>query len=73
MDRTQRILEAWVGSEEAFARVRRMREMARNYEPRAAIGHMPFPGHRDQATIRRIQTSAAARHARAFGYEGPWG
>lgn len=43
--------------------------------PRAAVGHMPFPGHRTQLTIR-LQTEAAKRRrdaqirrAKEYGYD----
>jgi hypothetical protein len=32
-----------------------------DYEPRAAVGHMPFPGHRTQAAVRAQQEAAKRR------------
>lgn len=46
-----------------------------HYEPRAAYGHIPFPGHRTLATIDLIQKTAEARSrarlAKHYGYVGP--
>jgi hypothetical protein len=35
-----------------FERVRAYRELAKKKPPRAAVGHMPFPGHRTQAQVK---------------------
>jgi hypothetical protein len=42
-----------------------------DHSPRAAVGHMPFPGHRTQETIRLQQEAArkGRRMAMEFGFD----
>jgi hypothetical protein len=43
---------ALIEKQRCFERVRRWREEAKVKPPRAAVGHMPFPGHRTQAEVK---------------------
>lgn len=68
MSSAAKIEQAMLGSFEAILRVRKMKESAAHSPPRAATGHMPFPGHRTMATVW-AQQDAAFRRAKDYGFD----
>lgn len=67
MDKLQKAI---AGSREAERRLRGMKRLAGLARP--AVGHMPFPGHRTVAAIRRISESRTGANgnsiAAGYGY-----
>lgn len=73
MDDIMKLALALVASKASLYRYRRFREAGRCYRHTAAVGHMPFEGHRTCAETREAEEANHNRRRSKrsdFGYAG---